>query len=73
MVVGNTRSQLRQLVPMGHVGVLGTHIGMAVVDILLDEHQTLVATMELDTAVQLTSQPTQPFEPTMETWLKLSS
>ena len=66
MVVGYLARQLWQLVPMSHIGVLGTNAGVAVVDILFNKLKTLVAPMELDAAIELTSQTTEALEPTKE-------
>ena len=73
MVVGYVGSQLWQLVPVGHVCVLGTYVGMTVIDIFADKRQTLVAPMELYAAVQLTGKSAQSLQPAMESWLKLST
>ena len=73
MVVVYLGSQLWQLVPVGHVCVLGTHVGMTVIDIFADKCQTLVAPMELYAAVQLTCKTAQSLQPAMESRLKLSS
>ena len=73
MVVGYLARQLWQLVPMSHIGVLGTNAGVAVVDILFNKLKTLVAPMELDAAIELTSQTTEALEPTKESRLELGT
>jgi hypothetical protein len=44
-----------------------------VVDILPDEFQTLVTSMELDAAVKVLCHAAQSFQPSVETWLKLGT
>ena len=47
------RSQLWQLVPVNHLGIIGTHFRMPVLDIFIDERQTLFSAMKLDAAVEI--------------------
>ena len=51
VVGGNLCSQLWHLVPMVHHRVVGTYLLMAVLDILIDESQSLAATMKDDAAI----------------------
>ena len=47
------RRQMRQLVPVNHRGIISKHFRMPVLDIFIDERQTLFSARKLDAAVEV--------------------
>ena len=58
--------QLRQFIPVCHIGVLGTYVGMLTIDVLLNQFHGFIAAMKLNATIQLARKPAQTFQPAME-------
>ena len=71
LVVGDMCGELWQFVPMLHAGEFCAYRMVAAVDIFIDERQRLLASVELCSAVELTGQAAEAFEPAVESWFEL--
>ena len=73
VIVTDVLCQSRQFVPMGHEGILCTHIGMVVIDVFTYQLHGFIAPMELDAAVQVTRHATEALQPAVEARFELGT
>ena len=73
VVLIDVAGEIRQLVPVLHLGIFAPHVGMTIVDVFADETETLFPSVELDAAVEVARHATETFQPAMEARLELGT